>query len=121
MRRFKWAYRHFYSTWSLILVVMVLRLLFPLSTPVTASVSPGNPWSWGNNNYGELGNVTTTNSSVPVQVNISGVLSIAAGGNHNLTLKSGGVVWAWGDNAYGELGNGSYANSSIPVQVSGLI
>jgi alpha-tubulin suppressor-like RCC1 family protein/Tol biopolymer transport system component len=95
-------------------------LVTGLGSPKVNNLIAGNPWAWGNNNNGQLGNGTTTNSSVPVQVSISGVSSIAAGGTHNLALKSGGLVWAWGDNGDGELGNGSFANSSIPVQVSGL-
>ncbi len=83
--------------------------------------SDGTVWAWGYNYYGQLGNNSTTNSSVPVQVSgLSAVTAIAAGGGHSLALKSDSTVWAWGYNDYGQLGNNSTTNSSMPVQVIGL-
>ena len=86
--------------------------------------SDGTVWAWGLNNYGQLGNGTTSGSTpnpTAVQVSgLSGVSAIAAGANHSLALKTDGTVWAWGYNATGQLGNGTTINSSIPVQVSGL-
>ncbi|MBI2832109.1 MAG: Ig-like domain repeat protein [Chloroflexi bacterium] len=90
--------------------------------------SDGTVWAWGNNGGGELGNGTTSNSNVPVQVsNLTGIVEISAGGGsfaagyaHSLAIKSDGTVWAWGANTYGQLGNGTTVNSSTPVQVSGL-
>ena len=89
--------------------------------------SDGTVWAWGFNGYGELGNNSTANSTLPVQVmdptgmsDLIGVAAVAAGADHSLALKSDGTVWAWGYNAYGQLGNNSTANSAIPVQVSGI-
>ncbi len=81
----------------------------------------GTVWAWGENEWGQLGDGTTTNSDVPVQVrNLSDVIAISAGHYHSLALKSDGTVWAWGDNESGELGNGTTVSSNVPVQVSGL-
>jgi len=80
--------------------------------------------SWGYNYSGQLGNNSTTNSSVPVMVNQTGVLAgktvvaLAAGASYNLALCSDGTLAAWGDNGAGELGNATTANSSVPVLVS---
>ena len=83
--------------------------------------SDGTVWAWGSNNYGQLGNGTTTSSSTPVQVSsLTGVTAIAAGSGHALALKSNDTVWAWGYGGNGQLGNGATSNSSTPVQVSGL-
>ncbi len=77
-------------------------------------------WAWGANGYGELGNGTTTNSSVPVQVsNLTGATAIAVG-DHSLALKSDGTLTAWGRNSDGQLGNGGFTNTNIPVQVWGF-
>ena len=83
--------------------------------------SSGTVWTWGDNQYGELGNGSNTSSNVPVEVNsLSKVVAISGGGAHSLALLSVGTVWAWGDNQYGELGNGSNVNSNVPVRVSNL-
>ena len=83
--------------------------------------STGHAWAWGLNVDGELGNGTTTNSSVPVAVSMPhGVTfhDISAGTESVLALDSTGHAWAWGLNGDGELGNGRTTNSSVPVAVS---
>jgi alpha-tubulin suppressor-like RCC1 family protein/flagellar hook assembly protein FlgD len=45
---------------------------------------------------------------------------IAAGGNHNVYLKTDGILGAWGNNYYGQLGDGtsgSATNKTAPVRV----
>jgi alpha-tubulin suppressor-like RCC1 family protein len=79
--------------------------------------------AWGNNNYGALGNNSTTRSTVPVRVTATGVLAgkqvvaIAAGDYHNFALCSDGSLAAWGRNTNGQLGNNSTTNSLVPVWV----
>jgi RHS repeat-associated protein len=82
--------------------------------------SDGTVWAWGYNKAGQLGNGSTANSAVPLQVNgLSGVTAISANGNNSVALKSDGTVWAWGDNSAGQLGNSSAGRSSTtPVQVN---
>ncbi len=85
--------------------------------------SDGTVWSWGYNDYGQLGDGTTSNHSNPVQVMIdsvtplTGVIAIAGGSSHSIALKSDGTVWSWGYNNYGQLGGGTTTNHSSPVQV----
>ena len=83
--------------------------------------STGHAWAWGFNGDGELGNGTTTDSSIPVQVSMPNGVTftrIAAGGEAAVALDSTGHAWAWGFNGDGELGNGSTTNSSVPAPVS---
>jgi RHS repeat-associated protein len=88
---------------------------------VVALRPDGTVWTWGLGTSGQLGNGTTTSSSVPVQVSgLSSVTAVSEGGDFALALKSDGTVWAWGYNFAGQLGNNTTTNSSVPVQVATL-
>jgi alpha-tubulin suppressor-like RCC1 family protein len=68
----------------------------------------GSVKCWGYNNYGQLGDNSTTNRLTPVDVTgLAGVSAIAAGAYHNCALTSGGGVKCWGYNVSGQLGDGS--------------
>jgi len=80
----------------------------------------GTLWTWGYNNYGQLGDGTTVNRATPVQVlNLTDVTDVAAGYGHTVAVKSDGTVWAWGYNGSGQLGGSSYNNYS-PIQVNNI-
>jgi len=74
---------------------------------------------WGWNEYGQLGNGTTMQSAMPVDVRglTGGVGAIAVGGAHTCALTTGGGAKCWGYNWYGQLGNGKSSWSTMPVDV----
>ena len=82
---------------------------------------------WGFNGNGQLGNNTTTDSHLPVQVldtsgsaPLTNVTAIAAGASHECAVLNDGTALCWGWNQYGQLGNGTTVDSAVPVAVSGL-
>ena len=64
----------------------------------------GSLWAMGMNNFGQLGDGSTTHRSSPVRIVESGVVRISAGYFHSLFLKSNGSLWGMGSNTCGELG-----------------
>ena len=82
----------------------------------------GTVWATGSNEYGRLGDGTTVNKSVPVQVvdgsgnPLSGIVEISAGQYHTTYLKSDGTSWGTGSNQYGSLGDGTIINRNHAVQ-----
>lgn len=84
-------------------------------------LSNGTVKAWGNNQFGQLGDGTTIDRHIPVDINtLSSIAAVAAGAYHSLALGNNGKVWTWGKNDYGELGDGTQTENHIPRQVSGL-
>lgn len=87
----------------------------------------GGVWAWGSNSHGQLGDGTTTNRLIPVQVRgpggpgyLTGVTDIAAGRQHSLALRDNGTAWSWGANFDGQLGDATTLQRTTPVRVLGL-
>ncbi|MFJ9827650.1 hypothetical protein ACIRSU_25300 [Streptomyces sp. NPDC101160] len=81
----------------------------------------GTVWTWGANQYGQLGDGTTDARTTPARVSsLTDVTAIAAGDNHTLALTRDGHIWAWGRNNAGQLGDGSTTDRPSPVQVACL-
>lgn len=78
----------------------------------------GELYTWGNNNFGQLGLGDTTNRNAPVRVGVqNNWIKIAVGTEFMIGLNSLGQLWAWGNNLSGQLGTEIGAYSFIPVRI----
>ena len=80
-------------------------------------------YAWGANANGQLGQLGTVDSSIPVWINLLAPQTAAvfsAGGTHSLAITTDGNLWSWGGNASGQLGDGlmTYQDSTVPILVS---
>ena len=77
---------------------------------------------WGRNDEGQLGDGSTQDRALPVDVAGlgSGVQAVSVGGDHSCALTDAGAVLCWGGNYFGQLGDGSNIDRHTPTQVHGL-
>jgi alpha-tubulin suppressor-like RCC1 family protein len=92
-----------------------------------ALAEDGSVYTWGNNQFGQLGNGATNpgqfgdppvpnDRSIPAIVpGLTHVIAIAAGSFFSLALKDDGSVWGWGSNNSGQLGDGTFTDRLVPT------
>lgn len=103
-----------------------------------ALLADGSVWSWGRDDYGQLGDGADAQSRpgrviqqhagkdypcrfTPARVEgLPAVAAIAAGGGQSLALLADGTVLAWGFNDCGQLGDGTREHRPAPAKVDGL-
>ncbi len=70
----------------------------------------GHVWAWGRNNHGQLGNDSTTDENLPVQVvgpdidgdgisdevYLNNIIAVSGGADHSIALDHQGKVYQWG-------------------------
>lgn len=89
-----------------------------------ALLSNGLVKCWGDNLFGQLGDVDLVEFGSPVPVQVRGLsgdlLSISVGRFHSCALRNDGAVFCWGGNQVGQLGLVGPAILSTPAQVAGF-
>ncbi|MBQ8379459.1 MAG: hypothetical protein IJX34_01430 [Clostridia bacterium] len=95
--------------------------------------SEGKIWTWGNNQYGQLGfDYDIGNSSSRVNTptcisedtssNLYGIKikQVSAGDSHSMAIDKDGRVWTWGYNYYKQLGDGTEVSTYSPICLSNM-
>jgi alpha-tubulin suppressor-like RCC1 family protein len=101
------------------------RLIFLAATVIsalcvtTARTAADQPYGWGYNADGQLGDGTGFNKwNTPQSVlNLTNVVAMAGGFRHSLALAPDGTVYAWGGNDYLQIPN---YYQTVPGPVDGL-
>ena len=95
--------------------------LAPRPAPVLGAVTGSSLLAFGYNFDGQIGDGTTTDRPVPVEIaGMNDIVAIDAGFEHNLALRSDGRVYTWGLNDHGQIGDGTRDNQTVPTLVPGL-
>ena len=92
-------------------------------THTCALHTDGTVSCWGGNKNGQLGNGTTTQPKSPEAApvpDLTKVVMLTAGANHNCVLRASGPPLCWGQNSSGQLGDSSYDTQSSPKAVVDL-
>ncbi len=89
-----------------------------------ARMSDGSVACVGENGDGQLGNNSTTDSSVVLPVaGVSNAQQICSGFGHTCAIVAGGALVCWGRNDYGQMANGTSGASTdvrVPTVVAGV-
>lgn len=88
-----------------------------------ARLGDGRVQCWGGNEYGQLGNGTSTSAPTTAPQLVTGVadaVEVALGSSMTCARRSDGVVLCWGDGAFYQLGDGTTASRDVAAPVPGL-
>ncbi|WP_193211378.1 cadherin-like beta sandwich domain-containing protein [Luteolibacter marinus] len=89
-----------------------------------ALCSDGSLAGWGSNQWGLLGDGTSTDRNLPVAVDTTGflagkqIISVSTGEYLTLALCADGSIAGWGNNIRGALGSTAPGTTSTPVEVT---
>ena len=76
-------------------------------------------WSFGENNYGQLGTGNKKIFNFPQKlINIPPVVSVSCGSDHTLIITNDSNLWSCGCNRYGQLCHGDTQDRSKPQKTS---
>src|SRR5262245_22832335 len=86
-------------------IAMVIALL--------AASGCRSPWGFGRNHVGQLGDGTSFGHLEPFDLD-PGWVSVSAGEQHGIGVRTDGSLWGWGYNGGGQLGQGDFVNRLSP-------
>ncbi len=106
----------YYTNWISNFIIMIVT-----GEVYTMALKNNQVWGWGVNNYGQLGDNSTTNQCTPVSIQGSKktFCQIKSGEAHISAIDKYGRVWGWGYNLIGQLGDNSITNQCTPVSIHG--
>ncbi len=93
----------------------------------SATTSEGRVFTWGHNNYSQLGIGTSDYDAHPIPIDITSEFSLltgeqvirtSLGTNHSSVITSTGRIFTWGRDNAGQLGDASLTNKATPVLIT---
>jgi alpha-tubulin suppressor-like RCC1 family protein len=91
-------------------------------------ISDGTILTWGNNNFGQIGDGTVVNKILPVNITDKFVFNVGetlikveAGSWHGSAVSSEGRIFTWGRNDYGQLGDLTFTQRTSPTDITSNI
>lgn len=115
------------ANFNLIEEEMIIEIDSGLNQSI-AITSLNRIFTWGCNEFGQLGNGTIVDSNLPVDItnlfnfgSSEGVESVTLGWDHSTLLTTDKRLFAWGSNHYGEIGIGEAPHQLTPLDITANI
>ena len=86
-------------------------------------LSSGRAYSFGTNDYGQLGLGSSDTDPHPIPTlipNLNNVIAVSCGRYYSANLTSNGKVYSFGRNTYGQLGLGDTDNRNTPTLITSI-
>lgn len=80
-------------------------------------LTSGALFSWGINQFGQVGNGTTTNVPSPEVLGSETWSAVSAKNSYSMAIRSDGYLFTWGLNGSAQLGDGTNVQRNAPVQI----
>jgi alpha-tubulin suppressor-like RCC1 family protein len=83
----------------------------------------GRGWTWGYNNFGQLGDNSVTSRLTPVSIlgAVKTFCHISASQFHTMAIDLRGRAWGWGLGSNGRIGDNTITSRRTPVSVAGAV
>lgn len=85
--------------------------------PALAKVASANLYAWGDNQYGQLGDGTTTEKLTPTLISGENWASVSCGTFFTHAIRHDGLLFACGLNGFGTLGDGTTTSRNTLTQI----
>jgi len=80
----------------------------------------GTLWTWGFNNFGQLGNNSTTDRRTPIHIGIANNwLSVEAGRHCSFAITNASILWGLGNQCWSANWRDTIYDVSPPKQITG--
>ncbi|XP_054158466.1 RCC1 and BTB domain-containing protein 2-like [Oppia nitens] len=86
-----------------------------------ALTAGGQLWTWGENDFGQLGLGTFDATHTPKLIQrlaSKRVVTVSCGNRHSLALTTDGELFGWGRNTFGQIGDMTYCWRVFPTRVA---
>jgi alpha-tubulin suppressor-like RCC1 family protein len=82
-----------------------------------AITNTGDVYTWGRNNYGQLGLGHNLDQKLPQKLGLKSIIKICCGYYHTIAMSVFGEIYVWGKNNYGQLGLGHCQSQNSPQKL----
>ena len=105
-------------------IISVSQNTNPLSGHSCNFQEDGSASCWGSNQFGQIGDGTTTDRHTPTTIDGFGsgrtAVGISAGSEHTCAILDDGSVSCWGSNQFGQIGDGTTTDRHTPTTIDGF-